>query len=121
MNEKDKSLRNLIINWQEDISIDKFNEILKLLKNAKLYSPVNESNNFKVENIVSLEAKIFIPAYLGIEKSVTNNKTMGSYTLKDYQEMLEKNDNNNIEGIIIEPDDINLFLSKKIVLDICNL
>ena len=46
---------------------------------------------------------------------------MGSYTLKDYQEILEKNNNNDIEGIIIEPDNINLFLNKKIILDICNL
>lgn len=97
MNKKDKNLRDLIINWEENHSVDIFKEILVLIKNEKFYSPVNESNDFEIEKIVSLEGKLYIPVYIGIEESVTNNKSIRIYTLKDYKNVLEENNNDNIE------------------------
>lgn len=121
MNNRNKNLRELIINWQEDNSLDKFNEILKLIKEEKFFSPTNELNTLKIEYLMSLDCKFFIPAYINIEKYVTDNKTSNIYTLRDYLNILEEKNNVNIEGLIIEPDDINLFLNKKNIQDICNL
>lgn len=97
MNNKDKNLKDLIINWKENNSIEVFKKIIVLIKNEKFYSPINEANDFKIENIVSVEGKLFIPAYIGIEQSVTDNKTMKSYTLRDYQKVLVEDNNDDIK------------------------
>lgn len=97
MNNNDKKLEDLIIEWESDPSIDSFKDMVKLIKNSTFYSPVKENNDFEIETILSLEGKIFLPAYLGIEKCITNNKTMKHFTLKDYKKILENNTNDEIE------------------------
>ena len=78
MEKREKSLRELIVDWEKNQTLDEFIEIIKLIKNKNFYSPINELNNFKVENIISLDGRIFIPVYIGIEQNIINNKVITS-------------------------------------------
>ena len=102
MNNKEENIKELIIEWKNNNSIETFKDILILIKDIIFYTPVYVNEMFKTEiteKIVSLDGKYFFPAYLGIEDCIMADITiqMKRYSLKDYIEILGNYNYNNVE------------------------
>ena len=81
-----------------------------------------ESLHFSIEfRHFKKEQSVFRIFIISVFTGLFSDKTMKIYTLNEYKVMLEQEDTRNVEGIVIDPEGINLFLNKKIILDICSL